>query len=40
MVGANTDYNSRTYQTKYTLDGTAVRTFTFIGDTWFMEYMG
>ena len=40
MVGANTDYKSRTYQTKYTLDGTAVRTFTFIGDTWFMEYMG
>lgn len=40
MVGANSDYNSRTHQTKYALDGTAVRTFTFIGDTWFMEYMG
>ena len=40
MVGANNDYNSRTYHTKYTLDGTVVRTFTFIGDTWFMEYMG
>lgn len=40
MVGANSDYNSRTHQTKYVLDGTAVRTFTYIGDTWFMEYMG
>ena len=40
MVGANSDYNSRTHQTKYALDGTVVRTFTFIGDTWFMEYMG
>ncbi len=40
MVGANSDYNSRTHQTKYALDGTAVRTFTFIDDTWFMEYMG
>ena len=40
MAGANTDYNSRTYHTKYALDGTVVRTFTFIGDTWFMEYMG
>lgn len=40
MVGANSDYNSRTHQTKYALDGTAVRTFTYIGDTWFMEYMG
>ena len=40
LVGANSDYNSRTYQTKYVLDGTVVRTFTFIGDTWFMEYMG
>lgn len=40
MVGANSDYNSRTRQTKYALDGTAVRAFTYIGDTWFMEYMG
>ena len=40
MVGANSDYNSRTHQTKFALDGTVVRTFTFIGDTWFMEYMG
>lgn len=40
VVGANSDYNSRTYQNKYALDGTVVRTFTFIGDTWFMEYMG
>ena len=40
MVGANSAYDSRTHQTKYALDGTAVRTFTFIGDTWFMEYMG
>ena len=40
MVGANSDYNSRTHQTKYALDGTVGRTFTFIGDTWFMEYMG
>lgn len=40
MVGANSDYNSRTHQTKYALDGTVVRTFTYIGDTWFMEYMG
>ena len=40
MVGANSDYNSRTHQTKYVLDGTAVRTFTYIDDTWFMEYMG
>ena len=40
LVGANSDYNSRTYHTKYALDGTVVRTFTFIGDTWFMEYMG
>lgn len=40
MVGANSDYNSRTHQTKYVLDGTVVRTFTYIGDTWFMEYMG
>lgn len=40
MVGANSDYNSRTHQTKYALDGTAVRAFTYIGDTWFMEYMG
>ena len=40
MVGANSDYNSRTHQTKYVLDGTTVRTFTYIGDTWFMEYMG
>ena len=40
MVGANSDYNSRTHQTKFALDGTVVRTFTYIGDTWFMEYMG
>lgn len=40
IVGANSAYDSRTYQTKLALDGTAVRTFTFIGDTWFMEYMG
>lgn len=40
MVGANSNYNSRTHQTKYALDSTAVRTFTYIGDTWFMEYMG
>ena len=39
MVGANSTYNSRTHQT-IALDGTVVRTFTFIGDTWFMEYMG
>lgn len=40
IVGANSAYDSRTHQTKLALDGTAVRTFTFIGDTWFMEYMG
>lgn len=40
IVGANSAYDSRTYQTKLALDGTAVRTFTYIGDTWFMEYMG
>lgn len=40
VVGANSTYNSRTHQTKFALDGTVVRTFTFIGDTWFMEYMG
>lgn len=40
IVGANSAYDSRTYQTKLALDGTAVRAFTFIGDTWFMEYMG
>lgn len=40
IVGANSTYDSRTHQTKFALDGTVVRTFTFIGDTWFMEYMG
>ena len=40
IVDANSAYDSRTHQTKYALNGTVVRTFTFIGDTWFMEYMG
>ena len=40
LVGARSNYNTRTYVTKLALDSTLVRMYTFIGDTWFEEDMG
>nr|DAV01301.1 MAG TPA: hypothetical protein [Caudoviricetes sp.] len=40
LVGARSNYNTRTYVTKLALDGTLVRIYTFLGDTWYEEDLG
>lgn len=40
MVRADRHYNTRTRETKFQCDGQAVRTYTFIDDTWYEEYTG
>lgn len=38
MVRANNSYNVRIHETKFKCEGQAVRTYTFIDDTWFEEF--
>lgn len=40
LVGAKSSYTTRTYVNRLALDGTIIRTYTFIGDTWYEEDMG
>lgn len=40
MVRANNSYNVRIHEGKFQCDGQYVRTYTFIGDTWFEEFTG
>lgn len=38
MVRANNSYNVRIHESKFKCEGQAVRTYTFIDDTWFEEF--
>lgn len=40
LVSAKSSYTTRTYVNRLALDGTIIRTYTFIGDTWYEEDMG
>lgn len=40
MVKSDKTYNDRSYEMSFQCDGNTVRIFTFIGDTWYEEYVG